>query len=365
MNERVSVLLKNFNIEEFQKSLIEWFQEEKRNLPWRADKDPYKIWVSEVMLQQTRVDTVIPYFYRFIEKYPNIEALANADEQELLKTWEGLGYYSRVKNLQAAVKEVQTQYGGVVPDEKKTFSKLKGVGPYTTGAVLSIAYNKPIPAVDGNVMRVLSRIFEIEDDIIKVRTRKLFEELVEEIISREDPSSFNQGLMELGALICKPTSPDCLLCPVRDHCRAFQHGTETRLPVKSKQKKGRTVQYVAAILLDERGKVVIRKRPDEGLLASLWEFPNEEVISGKKNMIIDFENEWLDKYGANVDLLEPLCVVEHVFSHLTWKIHAFVGLVKGELPQNMKVVAFEEVDEYPFPVPYQKMWKEYKKKIAI
>ncbi|MEC5273337.1 A/G-specific adenine glycosylase [Caldifermentibacillus hisashii] len=365
MNERVSVLLKNFNIEEFQKSLIEWFQEEKRNLPWRADKDPYKIWVSEVMLQQTRVDTVIPYFYRFIEKYPNIEALANADEQELLKTWEGLGYYSRVKNLQAAVKEVQTQYGGVVPDEKKTFSKLKGVGPYTTGAVLSIAYDKPIPAVDGNVMRVLSRIFEIEDDIAKIRTRKLFEELVEEIISREDPSSFNQGLMELGALICKPTSPDCLLCPVRDHCRAFQHGTETRLPVKSKQKKGRTVQYVAAILLDERGKVVIRKRPDEGLLASLWEFPNEEVFSGKKNMIIDFENEWLDKYGANVDLLEPLCVVEHVFSHLTWKIHAFVGLVKGELPQNMKVVAFEEVDEYPFPVPYQKMWKEYKKKIAI
>lgn len=363
MKERVSLFLKNFNIDEFQRKLVEWFQEEKRDLPWRQDKDPYKIWVSEIMLQQTRVDTVIPYFNRFIEKYPNIQALAEANEQDLLKTWEGLGYYSRVKNLQSAVKEVATQYGGVVPSDKETFSKLKGVGPYTTGAVLSIAFDKPVPAVDGNVMRVLSRIFEIEDDIAKPQTRKLIEQLTEKIISHEDPSSFNQGLMELGAIICKPASPDCLLCPVREQCRAFQNGTETKLPIKSKQKKGKTVQYVAAILLDEKEKVIIRKRPEKGLLASLWEFPNEEVTSAKKNMITQFEKIWLEKYGMEVDLKEPLCVVEHVFSHLTWKIHAFIGNVKGELPSNMEAVSIENIEEFPFPVPYQKVWKEFQSKI--
>src|SRR5699024_3301114 len=190
-------ILQKFNFDAFQKKLIEWFQDNKRDLPWRHDQDPYKVWVSEIMLQQTQVDTVIPYFQRFIAKYPSLYDLAYADEQEVLKMWEGLGYYSRVRNLQNAVREVVDEYGGEVPDDPKKLGKLKGVGPYTKGAILSIAFDQPQPAVDGNVMRVLSRVLKIEDDIAQPKVKKQFEGYAEALISHDDPSSFNQGLMEL------------------------------------------------------------------------------------------------------------------------------------------------------------------------
>lgn len=367
MNARIEKLTKSFKINEFQKALIDWFKEEQRDLPWRESKDPYKVWVSEIMLQQTRVDTVIPYFNRFMEKYPTVADLANADEQDLLKVWEGLGYYSRVRNLHTAVKEVHEKYDGIVPDTKEEFGSLKGVGPYTTGAVLSIAYGKPIPAVDGNVMRVMSRIFNIDDDIAKVKTRKLFEALVEKVISHEDPSSFNQGLMELGALVCTPKNPSCLLCPVRDFCKAYHEGTQHDLPVKKKAKKVKTLQYIAVVLEDEDGKIIVRQRPSEGLLASLWEFPNSKVLSSWKNMVEDYEKQLVEELGVEVDVVEPLGVVDHVFSHLTWKIHAFRGLFRGEFvgSDNLKAVPIEEVEDHPFPVPYQKVWKEFKEKRGI
>lgn len=371
MKDRIQEMTENFNKNEFQKLLIGWFLEEKRDLPWRKSKDPYKVWVSEVMLQQTRVDTVIPYFERFMEKYPTVEDLANADEQDLLKVWEGLGYYSRVRNLHTAVKEVHEKYGGVVPDTKEEFGKLKGVGPYTAGAVLSIAYGKPIPAVDGNVMRVMSRIFNIDDDISKVKTRKLFEGLVTEVISHEDPSSFNQGLMELGALICTPINPSCLLCPVREFCRAFHEGTQNDLPVKKKAKKGKTLQYIAVVLEDEDGRIIIRQRPSEGLLANLWEFPNGEVLNGWKNMVTAYEKQLGEEIGVgadvDIDIIEPLCVIDHVFSHLTWKIHAFRGTFRGKFVENghLKAVPIAEVEDYPFPVPYQKVWKAFKEKRGV
>ena len=231
--------LETINIAGFREDLINWFSEEKRDLPWRKSRDPYKIWVSEVMLQQTRVDTVIPYFNRFMEQFPSIEALSNAEEEKILKAWEGLGYYSRARNLHSAVKEVHEKYGGKVPDDPKEISSLKGVGPYTAGAILSIAYGKPEPAVDGNVMRVLSRVLSIWDDIAKSSTRKIFEEAVRALISHDNPSYFNQALMELGALVCTPTSPSCLLCPVREHCYAFHDGEQEELPVKTKGKKQR------------------------------------------------------------------------------------------------------------------------------
>lgn len=362
MKDRVSKLLRTFKIHDFQDVLIGWYLEEKRDLPWRRTKDPYKVWVSEIMLQQTRVDTVIPYFQRFIEKYPSIKDLAEADEQDLLKVWEGLGYYSRVKNLQTAVKEVHESYGGVVPNSKEEFGKLKGVGPYTSGAVLSIAYGNPLPAVDGNVMRVFSRIFNIDDDISKTKTRKLFEELTAEVISQEDPSSFNQGLMDLGATICIPKNPACLLCPVREFCLGFHEGTQNDLPVKAKQKKGKTIQYVAAVLEDDDNNIMIRQRPDQGLLASLWEFPNTELNEKTPNLIQVFEKDMEKQYEIMVDLEEPIGVLEHVFSHLTWKIHVFQGKIKGKITEseNIKAVPFDNVEDYPFPVPYQKVWKGYK-----
>ncbi|WP_069188328.1 A/G-specific adenine glycosylase, partial [Paenibacillus sp. GM2] len=223
----------------FSKELLGWYETAKRDLPWRRHRNPYYIWVSEIMLQQTRVDTVIPYFQRFIERFPTIQALAEAPEEEVLKCWEGLGYYSRARNLQAAARQVMERHDGIVPDNKKDVSALKGVGPYTSGAILSIAYNQPEPAVDGNVMRVLSRYFLIEEDIMKIGTRTLMEDLATELIPPGRAGDFNQALMELGALICTPKSPQCLICPVMVHCAGRLEGAEDRLPVKSKAKPPR------------------------------------------------------------------------------------------------------------------------------
>ncbi|WAA12934.1 A/G-specific adenine glycosylase [Fervidibacillus halotolerans] len=363
MKETALKHVEHFPIHSFQKKLIDWFLREGRDLPWRRDKDPYKIWVSEVMLQQTRVDTVIPYFHNFIEQFPSIDALASADEQKLLKAWEGLGYYSRVKNLHAAVKEVKERYGGVVPKDKEAFSQLKGVGPYTTGAVLSIAYGLPIPAVDGNVMRVLSRIFYIQEDIAKGRTKKLFEEIAQYIISHEDPSSFNQGLMELGALVCKPSNPSCLLCPVNDFCEAFKRGEQHLLPVKSKGKKGKTIQLTAAVLLSDDGKkVLLRKRPSSGLLADLWEFPSEEQKDRNfTNLLAEYEKALYGKHEINVHLKQPLCHVEHIFSHLKWEIKVFFGFVDGKVEETsrLKMVSIDSINHYPLPVPHQKIWEQF------
>ncbi len=362
MKQIVETILKDFSVKDFQKDLIQWYLEEKRDLPWRKDKDPYKVWVSEVMLQQTRVDTVIPYFNRFMEKYPTLESLAAAEEQELLKIWEGLGYYSRIRNLHQAVREVQEKYDGVVPKTRKELEQLKGVGSYTAGAVLSIAYDQPEPAVDGNVMRVLSRILNIEDDIAKTKTKKMFENIVSEIISREDPSSFNQGLMELGALICTPRSPSCLLCPVREHCRAFALGKTEELPVKKTKKSYKTVKLLAVVLQDKHGKFILRQRPEEGLLANLWEFPNEPVMRGPKNQLTYLEEVLQEKHGFTSRIKQPLCSISHQFSHLKWEIDAFVGEIEGEIEESatLKAVSKEEIaSQYPLPVPHQKIWEKY------
>lgn len=353
--------LPKININAFQHDLISWFKREQRDLPWRKDQDPYKVWVSEIMLQQTRVDTVIPYFNRFIEWFPTIDDLANADEDQVLKAWEGLGYYSRVRNLQSAVREVQETYNGVVPDTPEEISKLKGVGPYTAGAILSIAYGVPEPAVDGNVMRVLSRILSIWSDIARPSSRRVFEQAVRELISHEDPSAFNQALMELGALICTPTSPACLLCPVREHCQAFEEGVQNELPVKTKKTKTRQVQLAAAILVDESGRIMIHKRPSSGLLANLWEFPNvefEHPLEGERGYVEELFNTSL---GLKLDLGKIIGQLEHVFSHLVWNIKVYVGKIKGEFVESdeWKLVSAEEMEQYAFPVPYQKMFKMY------
>ncbi|KKI88994.1 DNA glycosylase [Bacillus sp. SA1-12] len=348
---------------EFQQDLISWYLAEKRDLPWRKDQDPYKVWVSEIMLQQTRVDTVIPYFTSFIEKFPSVEALADADEEEVLKAWEGLGYYSRVRNLQAAVKEVKESYGGVVPNSPTEISKLKGVGPYTKGAILSIAYNIPEPAVDGNVMRVLSRILSIWEDIAKPKTRKIFEDATYELISKDDPSSFNQALMELGALICTPTSPSCLLCPVREHCSAFEEGVQADLPVKSKKKKPKPKQMAAAVLYDSQGKLYIHKRPGTGLLANLWEYPNTEIdASLGKSYREQLADYLMNEYHAMAELSELAGSVEHIFSHIIWNISIFIGEVKNTPNDNLVAVSAEELNKYAFPVSHQKILQVYKRK---
>lgn len=350
-------IIEEMNRQAFREDLIGWFENEMRDLPWRKDQDPYKVWVSEIMLQQTRVDTVIPYFTRFLDKFPTIEALATADEDKVLKAWEGLGYYSRVRNLQSAVKEVHEKYDGKVPDQPEAISSLKGVGPYTAGAILSIAYGKPEPAVDGNVMRVLSRILLIWEDIAKSSSRKTFEGAVRRLISHENPSYFNQALMELGALICTPTSPSCLLCPVREHCQAFETGMQNELPIKSKKKKQRSVEIVAAVLRNDQNQVLIRKRPETGLLANLWEFPNAEVSLGFRSEKEQFKDYFKEKYQVETSLGDMVGRIEHVFSHLIWDIHVFTGQLKGPIQESskLKLVTLEEIEEYAFPVSHQKI----------
>ncbi|MCT8136937.1 A/G-specific adenine glycosylase [Anaerobacillus sp. CMMVII] len=347
------------SVRQFQEDLLTWFKGNQRDLPWRLDQDPYKVWVSEIMLQQTRVETVIPFFNRFLDKFPTIEALATAEEGEVLKAWEGLGYYSRARNLQAAVREVHEQYNGVVPDSKTEISKLKGVGPYTSGAILSIAYGKPEPAVDGNVMRVISRIFASYDDISKQKTRVKFEGIISTLISVDDPSSFNQGLMELGALICTPTSPSCSICPVQKHCLAFEEHIQHELPVKAKKKKPKEKKLVCAFIKNVAGEVLIHQRASQGLLANLWEFPNVELTSDAKmeEQLAEFLR---NDFDLQTTIGEQIYHVEHVFSHLKWDVTIFeVELLSQGITKNERAewVSAKEIQSYPFPVSHQKIMK--------
>lgn len=311
----------------FSNELLAWFQRHKRDLPWRESKDAYRVWVSEIMLQQTRVDTVIPYYHRFMAKFPTLEALADAPEEDVLKAWEGLGYYSRARNLQTAVREVKELYGGKVPDDPQEIAGLRGVGPYTAGAILSIAYNKPEPAVDGNVMRVLSRYFLIEDDIMKPRTRVRMEELARELIPRGAAGDFNQALMELGALVCTPKSPHCLTCPVMEHCEGRLAGKELQLPVKKKAKPPR-LEYRAVALVegvgDLAGHVLLRKRPDDGLLARMWELPHVEVGEEPDDTLTGvWAQALVDGLAADGVHIRPvgrLSDQTHLFSHIRWEL---------------------------------------------
>ncbi|WP_138494944.1 A/G-specific adenine glycosylase [Paenibacillus pinistramenti] len=323
------------NIEQyFSHKLLDWYETAKRDLPWRRQRDPYYIWVSEIMLQQTRVDTVIPYFQRFIERFPTLTDLALAPEEEVLKCWEGLGYYSRARNLQAAARQVVELHGGRVPDDKASVSALKGVGPYTAGAILSIAFGQPEPAVDGNVMRVLSRYFLLEDDIAKPAARVKMEALAARLIPEGRASDFNQALMELGALVCTPKSPHCLTCPVMEHCQARIAGMEAQLPVKTKAKKPRPEFRLAALVEGtgaQAGRVLVRQRAASGLLARMWELPHvlaAEDQPGEGGGLP--EGPAMDRLAAALAAeglpARPLGLymeAEHTFSHIHWNLRVF------------------------------------------
>lgn len=338
--------------------LLHWYEQNKRDLPWRRQRDPYAIWVSEVMLQQTRVETVIPYWERFLALFPTIEALAQAPEPDILKAWEGLGYYSRVRNLQKAAQAVCARHGGIVPDTLDEMLALPGVGPYTAGAVLSIAYDRSVPAVDGNVFRVLSRIFLIEEDIMKPKTRKIFEEIAEFLIPEGRGGSFNQGLMELGATICIPRNPRCAACPVREQCRAFAEGVQDALPVKEKKKPPRPVDMTAAVLRDGE-RVLIRRRPDTGLLAGLWEFPGGERGEGE-DLEQSLQRHLQEAFGIEAVPQQLFARVEHTFSHLHWDMRVYdCTLVSGEVRESETVrwVRLDELNQFAFPVAHAKVAK--------
>jgi len=340
--------------------LLEWYAVHGRDLPWRRTRDPYHIWVSEVMLQQTRVETVIPYFERWMEQFPTIEALAAAPEEQVLKAWEGLGYYTRARNLHAAVKEVAARYGGAVPDDPGAVAALKGVGPYTAGAILSIAFNRPEPAVDGNVLRVMARLHAIADDIARPATRRTIEELVRAMIPSGRAGEFNQALMDLGAVICTPRRPSCPICPVRELCEARRAGKETELPVKGRAKAPRPVERVAAVL-ERDGQLLIVRRPQEGLLGGLWELPGGDVTPGA-NPEEALRTLLRESLGAEVVVGAHLADVRHVFSHLVWHLRCYRAELTPEAEvaggESVRWVEPEALAEYAFPAIYHRVFAQ-------
>lgn len=344
--------LHNYDKIAFKDNLIYWYDENKRRLPWRETNDPYKIWVSEIMLQQTKVDTVIDYYNKFMKNYPTVQDLAKAEEQEVLKVWEGLGYYSRARNLHTAAKEVVQKYGSIIPNDPNLLGELKGIGPYTKGAISSIAFGLPEPAVDGNVMRVLSRTLLLQDNISEAKTRKHIENIVREIISVRNPSSFNQGLMELGALICTPRSPACMLCPVQAVCRAFAEGMQHQLPIKLKKKKQRVEPYDVLLLKNHAGEIAIEQRPNEGLLANMWQFPMVKRIQNNVEVIKESINQ---TYASSYKNVEKVGELKHVFSHIIWELDVYEAEITEETGSDFHFVSINSLSSYPFSVSHIKI----------
>ena len=347
---------------EIHNALVEWYKVVKRDLPWRKTQDPYKIWISEVMLQQTQVETVKGYYKRFLEAFPDVSALAKADEEKLMKLWEGLGYYSRARNLQRAARMLEESYGGKMPNDLKEIRKLPGIGPYTAGAILSIAYDLPVAAVDGNVIRVYSRLFKIEDPVDLNESKKLIDEIADKMIHEKDPSSYNQSLMELGATICIPKNPRCLTCPVQGYCEAYAEGIQTELP-KKRPKKAKKEIDLYAILLRKDDKFLIAKRPMDGLLSGLWSLPSAEILAEDKKTadpVLSCQNVLNESYGIQADLSDTLGTATHVFTHIRWSIKVLEFIwVSGDLPEypETKWIHKDEIENHAFPTAYRKALK--------
>lgn len=332
--------------------LIAWYEENKRDLPWRRTRDPYRIWLSEIMLQQTRVEAVIPYYERFLRTCPDVRALAAADEQTYLKLWEGLGYYSRVRNLHRAAQVICEQYGGEFPADHAALLALPGVGDYTAGAVGSIAFGLPVPAVDGNVLRVMARIDEDFRPIDDMKTKKELRAAVAAIVPPDAPGAFNQALMELGATVCLPNGvPRCGDCPVRHLCAAAEHGTALLLPRRA-PKKARTVIERAVVVFRCGELVGLRRRPDSGLLAGLWELPGYEPAPTPEEM-----RALLAEEGFAMRKLLSLRPAKHIFTHVEWRMTGYYAELSEPHPALTWVTPAEMRGEYALPSAFRAFLK--------
>ena len=359
-------MLKDFELQQIVKPLQDWFDGHARILPWREDPKAYYVWVSEIMLQQTRVEAVKPYFTRFMEALPDVEALAACEEDRYLKLWEGLGYYNRVRNLHTAAQQIMEQYGGRIPDTTEELLKLKGIGSYTAGAIASIAYNKPVPAVDGNVLRVISRVSADDSDIAKQSVKKNMEEsllkLMEEEVKYELlPRKFNQALMELGATVCVPNgAPHCESCPWHEICEARIQGKTQVLPVKTKA-KGRRIEERTVFVIRDSEHVALHKRPAKGLLAGLYELPNTEGYLSQEEAL-----SYVKKSGFSPIRIQALAPAKHIFSHVEWHMQAYMVLVEdAEEPVESMVFARAQhaVETYAVPSAFSAYWNAVKMQI--
>lgn len=352
--------------------LLAWYDVHKRELPWRGCRDPYKIWVSEVMSQQTRIEAMKPYYDNWMQLFPTLQDLAKATEDEVVHAWQGLGYYSRARNLRLGVQEVVEQYGGEVPRNRKAMESLKGVGSYTAGAVLSMAYNEPEVAVDGNVLRIYARLYHIFDDILSTKGRKKITAIVEDTLPHDRPGDFNQALMDFGSAVCIPKAPRCGACPIVNMCEAYQQKDTDKLPVRIKKTKVVDVPVFVGIL--QFGTYyLLHKRPNRGLLRSMWEFPSienansyDEAEQGLTDLVLPVGFELF---------LQPLIVKEltHVFSHRKWFMKAFRGdisfvggnsvghtdtpveVIQQQLPKDWILIKRDEFPNYAWAGPHGKL----------
>lgn len=337
--------------------LLQWYGENKRNLPWRENPSPYRVWVSEIMLQQTRVEAVKEKYLRFMEALPTLQDLAEVPEQQLLKLWEGLGYYSRARNLQKGAKVVVQQFQGELPGDVKSLLSIPGIGPYTAGAIASIAFGLPVPAVDGNVMRVLSRLLAWEESPTDTAAKRLAGQWLSEIMP---PASgdFNQAIMDLGAMVCLPAGkPLCQLCPLADLCVACQRQQQTLYPVMPEKKPREKISRTLFLLI-KNGKAGLCKRPSQGLLANLWELPGVDGALSEEEA-----KAQLFRWGFQVSRLEKLKNTKHIFTHLEWHMSCWAAEVKGEGVFTW-VTKSQLAEEFPLPSAFKGYRKEMENRLS-
>jgi A/G-specific adenine glycosylase len=332
-------------MDKFARLTLIWYSKHARKLPWRDHPDPYVIWVSEIMLQQTQVATVIPYFKRWMKKYPNISSLATAEEQDILAMWEGLGYYARARNLLKASRIIAGEMGGVIPSNLIDLKSLPGIGRYTAAAIVSMAYNADEATLDGNIKRVLARAFKITMPVNTTSGERLLWQTASHHLPKGRAGDYNQALMDIGAMVCLPKNPLCSECPFLGLCEAQKKGMQSVLPVTTKKRMVPTRIKVAAIV-ERNGKVLMRQRPTNGLLGGMWEFPAGEVDT---NPALGLESAIESEYQLKVKLVSPFTIIHHAYTHFKLTEHAILCTLKGKqrLPERFLWVPLIQLREYP------------------
>lgn len=349
---------KQSNSISWQYNLVNWFQKNQRFMPWRDEQSPYRTWVSEVMLQQTQVDTVIPYFNAFMSTFPTIEDLAKAEEDAVLKSWEGLGYYSRARNLHSAAKNLVATNKGNLPNTFKSLQTVKGIGPYIASAIASIAFNEAVPVVDGNVLRVFSRFWADTSDIKKPKTRTEFFDRLSQSIKGYPPAEFNQGMMELGALICSPKKPKCPKCPLQPNCIAFATNRISEYPVATPKKKAPHYTIVVGII-SRNGNLLITKRKPNQLLGGLWEFPGGKVEENEQ-LEAALHREIMEECNITISIMQSLKPIKHAYSHFKITLYGFLaeyksGTLTCKSAETYQWVSKKDLCKYAFPKANNKL----------
>ena len=338
------------NLSPIVEPLLIWFDNNKRELPWRQDKEPYHVWISEIMLQQTRIEAVMGYYARFLDALPDVESLSRVDDDVLMKLWEGLGYYSRARNLKKAAVVIMEEYGGTFPQTYAELVKLPGIGEYTAGAIASICFDEKVPAVDGNVLRVIARVQGSKENVLLPQTKKSVTEQLKKIMPRH-AGAFNEGLMELGELICLPNgAPLCDGCPLKKHCTAYKKGLTEQLPVRVKKMKRRRADKTVCYLTAADGKIAIEKRPDTGLLSGMYQLPNIEGFHTEEAL-----RTALREWGLDPTDITFTKEAKHVFTHIDWYMKAYHINVKEQNDRFIWVTEDELKSSYPLPTAFQKL----------